>query len=78
MHNVLEDFYRIPNIEKHENVSLQALSEQCSAYEEKVRTIISRLPEKDKHILEAYIGLRNDLEVETFKAALHWGKMHYK
>jgi hypothetical protein len=78
MKETLQDFYRLPNINKYEDVCLQSLSEQCSAYEEKVRTILSRLPEKDKHILEAYIDLRNDLEVETFKAALHWGKMHYK
>lgn len=74
----LQNFYRLPNICKYEDVSLQALSEQCSAYEEKVRTIISRLPERDKEILEDYIDLRNDLEAETFKAALRWGKLHYK
>ncbi len=78
MKESLQDFYGLPNIHKYEDVSLLALSEQCNAYEEKVRIIISRLPERDKEILEDYIDLRNDLEVETFKAALRWGKLHYK
>ncbi|MBE6982792.1 MAG: hypothetical protein E7435_00675 [Ruminococcaceae bacterium] len=78
MKETLQDFYRLPNINKYEKVCLQSLSEQCNAYEEKVRTIISRLPEKDKQVLETYLSLRNDLEVETFKTALRWEKLHYK
>ena len=77
MEDILEDFYKLPNIGKYENVSLQALSEQCSVYEEKVRSLMSCLSQSDKEILETYITLRNDLEIETFKAALRWGKMHY-
>ena len=78
MKEVLHDFYNLPKIEAYEDLSLQALSEQCNAYEEKLRKVIARLPEKDRQILETYIDLRNDLEVETFKAALRWGKTHYK
>lgn len=51
MDDVLKDFYKLPNIYKYENVSLQILSEQCAAYEEKVYAIMSRICEKDKQIL---------------------------
>lgn len=78
MNEMLEDFYRLPNIAKCEDFCLQALSEQCNAYEEKVYRIMSRLNEADKEILQTYIDLRNDLETETFKVALRWGKIHYK
>ena len=78
MNDMLEDFYKLPNIEKYENICLQALSEQCSAYEEKVYRIMSKLNQADKEILQTYIDLRNDLETETFKVALRCGKTHYK
>ncbi len=78
MNEMLEDFYRLPNIAKYENFCLQALSEQCNAYEEKVYALLPRLSQQDREVLETYILLRNDLEVETFKTALQWGKMHYK
>ncbi len=78
MADILEDFYKLPNIAAYENLSLQTLSEQCCAYEEKVIQMMAHLSTYDQHLLKTYIALRNDLEVETFKAALRWGKQHYK
>ena len=78
MDTILEDFYKLPGIEKYENLCLQGLSEQCSAYEEKVYAMLPHLSQQDREILEIYIALRNDLEIETFKTALRWGKIHYK
>lgn len=78
VNNQLEDFYKLPNIREYEDLCLQSLSEQCAAYEEKVYGMMSRLSQRDKEVLETYITLRNDLEAETFKVALRWGKMHYK
>ena len=78
MHDQLEDFYKLPNIREYEDLCLLSLSEQCAAYEEKVYGMMCRLSERDKEILETYISLRNDLEVESIKVALRWGKKHYK
>lgn len=78
MEDILQDFYNLPNIEKYESICLQTLSEQCNAYEEKVCAIMSHLSDQDRQILQIYIDLRNDLEIETFKTALRRGKQHYK
>ena len=39
--------------------------------------ILPRLSEQDRYVIEAYIGLRDDLEYETVKAALRCGKRYY-
>ena len=77
MQDILEDFFNLPNIHKYENICLLTLSEQCSAYEEKVFALLQHLSPQDKETIETYIALRNDLEIETFKTALRWGKMNY-
>ena len=74
----ITDLYKAPNIEKYEDVHLLTLSETCAALEDRVLVIAQTLPEKDRQVIEAYIGTRNDLEVETVKTALRWGKRHYK
>ena len=78
MDEQISALYRLPNIEKYEDVHLLTLSENCAALEEQVYAIAEALPEKKRQIIERYINLRNDLEVETLKTALRWGKHHYK
>lgn len=78
MNQPLLDFYRIPNIQAHEDIDLLALSESCAALEERVCEVIKELPEHKRLIVEEYINTRNDLELETFKTALRWGKHNYK
>ena len=51
-------------------VGLQYLSEQCAHLEEKVRTIAARLPANERQTIEAYIDLRDDLEVLCIKTAM--------
>ncbi len=72
------EFYRLPNISECEDFSLLTLSENCAALEEKVLKMAKALSEEDYLLLEEYILMRNDLEVETFKVALRWGKRHLK
>ena len=74
----ITDLYKLPNISLFENLDLLALSESCAALEEQVCQIARTLPDRKRQIIEAYISMRNDLEVETFKTALRWGKCHYK
>lgn len=78
MDDALLDFYKLPHISDYEDIRLLDLSEQCAALEDRVRTIAASLPEQDRQIIEGYLLTRNDLELETFKTALRWGKQHYK
>ena len=59
-------------------MNLLVLSERCAVLEEQVLAIVRALPEEKRYVIEAYIGIRDDLEVETVKTALRWGKQHYK
>ena len=72
------DLYRLPDIEKYEDVHLLTLSETCALLEEQVYLIARSLPEEKRQMIDAYICARNDLEVETIKTALRWGKKHYR
>lgn len=74
----IRDLYEQPSIEEYEDTHLLSLSESCAALEERVRTIAKALPEQNRLIIEEYIRTRDDLEVETVKMALRWGKRHYR
>jgi len=78
MNEDIINLYKLPDINKYEDVHLLALSEQCATLEERVLTLIKTLPKQDRLMIEDYIQTRNDLEFETFKTALRWGKTHYK
>ena len=74
----ITDLYKLPNIADYEDLHLLTLSEHCAVLEEQVYAIARSMPETQRHILEAYIHTRDDLETETFKTALRWGKQHIK
>ena len=74
----LRNLYRVPNIGACEDVDLLSLSEVCARLEEQVYALIQTLPDEKRQVIEAYISARDDLEVETVKTALRWGKRHYK
>ena len=78
MDRSLGDLYRLPNIGEYADMNLLVLSERCAVLEEQVLAIVRALPEEKRYVIEAYIGIRDDLEVETVKTALRWGKQHYK
>lgn len=78
MDGKVSDLYKLPDIEKYADLCLLTLSERCAALEEQVYKIAKDLPDKKRMIIEDYISTRNDLEVETVKTALRWGKRHYK
>ena len=72
------DLYRLPNVSQYEDIHLLTLSETCSVLEERVYEIAEALPEKEKQTIKEYINTRNDLEVESIKTALRWGKQNLK
>ncbi|MBE6976554.1 MAG: hypothetical protein E7439_05085 [Ruminococcaceae bacterium] len=78
MKDSVSNLYRLPNIGKYEDVNLLSLSEVCARLEEQVYALVKTLPDEERQMIEAYISARNDLEVETVKTALRWGKHHYK
>ena len=78
MESQINDFYRIPDIAEYEDICLQTLRENCGVLEERVNDIMMGLSDYDRHIIESYIDMRNELEFETVKTALRWGKRHYK
>ena len=70
--------YNHPGIAEYQNVDLLILSETCATLEEQVYAIAEGLSSEKRAIIEDYISTRNDLELETFRTALRWGKEHYR
>ena len=73
----IHDFSKLPYIREYEDLHLLTLSENCAWLEERLRAMAETLPEHQRQLIIDYIRSRDDLEVETFKAALRWGKRHY-
>lgn len=78
MDDRIMDLYRLPDISEYEEVHLLTLRENCAILEAQLQDIVDCLPEHSRQILEAYMDMRNDLEVETVKAALRFGKRNYR
>ena len=74
----LESLYEIPNIADYEDICLQTLRESCASLENRLRELSERLPEHDRQIIEAYLDIRDELEFQSVKTALRWGKRHYQ
>ena len=78
MEDRIIELYCIPNIEEYEDVHLMTLREHCIVLEEKLERIKDCMSYDDRQILESYIDMRNELEFQSIKTALRWGKQHYK
>ena len=74
MDSRLKNLYTIPNHVVEQDLYLVDLSEQCSRLEEQVRAIVSRLPRKQQQIMEAYLDIRDELEFQSVKVAMRFGK----
>ena len=46
--------------------------------EEELRNLAGKLPDYERQVIEAYVDIRDELEFESIKTALRWGKRHYK
>ena len=78
MDDRLLGLYQAPDIKEYEEIHLLTLREQCDALEPQVRAMLPNLPPKQRQLLTCYLDLRDELEVQTVKAALRWGKRHYR
>jgi hypothetical protein len=74
----LEYLYQVPDISDFEDICLQTLRESSASLESQLRELIDRLPEHDRQIIEAYLDIRDELEFQTVKTALRYGKRHYR
>ena len=78
METRLASLYELPDISQFQDADLLSLRQNCSMLESALHTLSDTLPDSDRYILEAYIDARDELEFETVKAALRWGKKNYK
>ena len=74
----LKDLYAIPERVVEQDVYLLDLSEQYAAFEERVRNIAYILPENQRQTIEAYLDIRDELEFQSIKVAMQYGKNHLK
>lgn len=70
----IKALYNAADVKEVEDTDLMILWEQCAVFEEKVYDTLDRLSEKDRQIIEAYIDMRNELEFQSVKTALRYGR----
>ncbi len=70
MEDKLIAFYRSADMDILESEHLLLLRENCAAYEARVKDIAERILPEDGQMILAYIDYRDELEIETVKAAL--------
>ena len=71
MKNGISDIYDPQSIAQYNGVELLTLWENCVCLEQQLQGVKTRMTEEDRKILECYLTIRNDLEREAYKAALH-------
>lgn len=74
MDNRLHDLYTIPESVVPQDIYLLDLSEQCTRLEMQVRSIACTLPSKQRQIIETFLDVRDELEFQSVKVAMQYGK----
>lgn len=70
MDDKLLKFYRTVDFDVQESMYLMLLRENCASYEARVKDIAERISPEDAQIILTYIDYRDELEIESVKAAL--------
>ena len=70
----LNDLYRLPQQSLPQDIYLMDLAEECAHMEERLRAFMIRLPASDRELLESYLDIRDELEFQSVKTALRFGK----
>lgn len=78
MDSRLKDLYTIPERIVEQDIYLLDLSEQCAVFEERVRSIARALPEEQRQTIEVYLEIRDELELQSVKVAMQYGKHHLR
>lgn len=71
----LRDLYALPDDGNQQEIYLQDLSLQCAHLEERVRHSMESMPISQRQLLEDYIAVRDELEFQSVKRALRFGKV---
>ncbi len=74
MDDRVRNLYTIPDTVVEQEIYLLDLSEQCAVMEERVRAIARSLPSKQRAIIEAFLDIRDELEFQSVKTAMKFGK----
>ena len=74
MENRLKDLYTIPDHVVPQDIYLLDLSEQCAVLEERVRALARTLPTEQRCTIEAFLDIRDELEFQSVKIAMKFGK----
>lgn len=74
MDNRLQDLYHIPDHILPQDLYLLDLSEQCARLELRVRSIAQSLPPEQRQLLEDFLDLRDEMEFQSVKVAMQYGK----
>lgn len=74
MDSRLKDLYTIPHHVVEQDSYLLDLSEHCAVLEEKVRILSRTLPTEQRYIIEAFLDVRDELEFQSIKVAMKFGK----
>ena len=74
MDSRLENLYNIPAHVVEQDVYLLDLIEQCAVLEERVRDLACTLPTEQRCIIEAFLNIRDELEFQSVKVAMQYGK----
>lgn len=70
----LNALYTIPQSILPQEIHLEDLSQQCAEIEQQLRDRISSFPAETQALLDLYISLRDELEFQTAKQAMRYGK----
>ena len=74
MDDRLHDLYTIPESVVPQDIYLLDLSEQSVRLEMQVRSIARTLPSKQRQTIEAFLDARDELEFQSVKIAMQYGK----
>lgn len=74
MDDRLKNLYTIPERVVVQDIHLLDLSEQCAVLEDRVRGIARMLPQWERMTIEDFLDLRDELEFQSVKVAMQYGK----
>ena len=74
MDNRLTDLYHLPDPYGEQNLYLLELRAECARLEDALLDAAEGLPEHAQMLLQGYIAARDELEFQSVKVALRFGK----
>ena len=70
----MKDLYDFPESIDEQDIYIQDLAEQCAVLAGRVQEMMESLPEEKRQLLEAYIEAMDELEFQSVKKAMRFGR----